>query len=295
MGDQFCDRKNCPDAIYPWPFWREPIGRAQKNPPTPPFLFFCSIWAIGLSSAQIRSLCKLSQLVPKPSSVAPVWTAVFTPGATVMEMIGGSASQPIVCRESTGPITSERPFALPAIVASACAIFAGASSGPSLLPIATQIAMLQLAGLFPPEAMISQSFYLAEDGAQPFQGRTTAAPKYVDLTAEDDPRGYDDMFFWEATQRAGGLAAPDPGRSRHPKAKPPPTPAQIAAYNSNNVGARRAGYPAGSGRFKAKVAPDAAFRAAERELVALLGAAPLDDDPIEEPSPSVRDEIEDFS
>ena len=177
MGDQFCDRKNCPDAIYPWPFWREPIGRAQKNPPTPPFLFFCSIRPIGLRSAQIRSLCKLSQLVPKPSSVAPVWTAVFTPGATVMEMIGGSASRPIVCRESTGPITSERPFALPAIVASACAIFAGASSGPSLLPIATQIAMLQLPGLFPLEAMISQSFIwlkrelsLSKVGPQPLPG-----------------------------------------------------------------------------------------------------------------------------
>ena len=93
-------------------------------------------------------------------------------------------------------------------------------------------------------------FYLAEEGAQPFQGRTTAAPRYVDLTAEDDPRGYDDMLFWEATERAGGLAAPKFGPSRHPKAKPPPTPAQIAAYNPNNVVARRAGYSAGSGRLK---------------------------------------------
>ena len=76
-----------------------------------------------------------------------MWTAVFTPGATVM-----------VCRESTGLITSERPFALPAIVALACATFAGASSGPSLLPIATQIAMLQLVGLSPLETLISQSF-----------------------------------------------------------------------------------------------------------------------------------------
>ena len=151
------------------------------------------------------------------------------------------------------------------------------------------------AGAIPSRSYDQPIFYLAEEGAQPFQGRTAAAPRYVDLTAEDDPRGYDDMFFWEATQRAGGHAAPDPGRSRHPKAKPPPTPAQIAAHNSNNVGARRAGYQAGSGRPKAKAAPDAAFRAAERELVALLGAAPLDDDPIEEPSPSVRDEIEDFS
>ncbi|OLP89578.1 hypothetical protein AK812_SmicGene28942 [Symbiodinium microadriaticum] len=135
-------------------------------------------------------------------------------------------------------------------------------------------------------------FYLAEEGAQPFQGRTTAAPRYVDLTAEDDPRGYDDMLFWEATERAGGLAAPKFGPSRHPKAKPPPTPAQIAAYNSNNVVARRAGYSAGSGRPKAKPAPDAAFRAAERDLVRLLGAAPLDDDPIEEASPPGRDPIE---
>ena len=152
------------------------------------------------------------------------------------------------------------------------------------------------AGKAPPSQNYDQPiFYRAAEGAQPFQGRTTQAPRYVDLTAEDDPRGYDDMFFWEATQRAGGVAAPHPGRSRHPKAKPPPTPAQIAAYNANNVGARRAAYPVGSGRPKAKAAPDAAFRAAERDLADLLGAAPLDDDPIEEPSPSVRDEIEDFS
>ena len=31
LGDQFCDRKNCSEAIDPWPFWHEPIGRAQKN------------------------------------------------------------------------------------------------------------------------------------------------------------------------------------------------------------------------------------------------------------------------
>ncbi|CAE7795556.1 unnamed protein product [Symbiodinium sp. CCMP2592] len=37
--------------------------------------------------------------------------------------------------------------------------------------------------------------------------------------------------------------------------------------------------------MQAKATPDAAFRAAERQLIDLLGAAPLDDDPIEEPSP----------
>ena len=202
-----------------------------------------------------------------------------------MEMIGGSALRPIVCRESTGPITSERPFALPAIAVSACAIFAGASSGPSLLPIATQIAMLQLLGLSPLEAMISQSFIwlkrelsLSKVGPQPLLDTSISLLRTILAVTTT-------RFFWEATQRAGGLAAPHPGRSRHPKAKPPPTPAQIAAYNSNNVGARRAAYAAGSGRPKAKAAPDAAFRAAERDLVHLLGAAPLDDDPIEEPSP----------
>ncbi|OLP80229.1 hypothetical protein AK812_SmicGene39386 [Symbiodinium microadriaticum] len=118
---------------------------------------------------------------------------------------------------------------------------------------------------------------------------------YVDLTAEDDPRGHDDEIFWEATHRAGGLFARETRSPLHPKAKPPPTPAQIAAQTRREFSARAAGYQAGSGRPKAKAAPDAAFRAAERDLIALLGAAPLDDDPIEEPSPSVRDEIEDFS
>ncbi|OLQ04849.1 hypothetical protein AK812_SmicGene12100 [Symbiodinium microadriaticum] len=120
------------------------------------------------------------------------------------------------------------------------------------------------------------------------------AHRYVDLTAEDDPRGYDDAIFWETTQRAGGNAARDAARPRNPKAKPPPTPAQIADRNSNNTGARGAGYQASSRRPKPKAAPDAAFRTAERELIALLGAAPLDDDPIEEPSPSAQDPIEDF-
>ena len=124
---------------------------------------------------------------------------------------------------------------------------------------------------------------------------TNVPPRYVDLTAEDDPRGHDDEIFWEATHRAGGLFARETRSPLHPKAKPPPTPAQIAAQTRREFSARAAGYQAGSGRPKAKAAPDAAFRAAERDLIALLGAAPLDDDPIEEPSPSVRDEIEDFS
>ena len=62
------------------------------------------------------------------------------------------------CRASAGPITSGLPSALPAIDDSACAIFAGASSGPALLPIAIQLAMPRMQGLFPPGTMISRSF-----------------------------------------------------------------------------------------------------------------------------------------
>ena len=65
---------------------------------------------------------------------------------------------------------------------------------------------------------------------------------------------------------------PTPGSRTLPTPKAPPTAAQIAGYNSNNQGARRA---------KAKATPDAAYRAAERELIDLLGADPLDDDPID--------------
>ena len=146
-------------------------------------------------------------------------------------------------------------------------------------------------GAVPPRSYDQPIFYLAEEGARPSDYCTS---RYVDLTAEDDPRGHDDEIFWEATQRAGGQTARD-ARTHLPKAKPPPTPAQIAAQTRREFLARAAGYQAGSGRPKAKAAPDAAFRAAERELVALLGAAPLDDDPIEEPSPPARDPIEDFS
>ena len=85
-------------------------------------------------------------------------TVVFTRAATATEMIGGTASRPIVCRAGAGPITSGLPSALPAIDDSACAIFAGVSSGPALLPIATPLAMPRMQGLFPPETMISRSF-----------------------------------------------------------------------------------------------------------------------------------------
>ena len=85
-------------------------------------------------------------------------TVVFTRAATATEMIGGTASRPIVCRASAGPITSGLPSALPAIDDSACAIFAGVSSGRALLPIAIQLAMPRMQVLFPPETMISRSF-----------------------------------------------------------------------------------------------------------------------------------------
>ncbi|CAE7868876.1 unnamed protein product [Symbiodinium microadriaticum] len=74
--------------------------------------------------------------------------------AIVMAMIGENALRPIECRKSTGLIINERPSALLAIVVSACATFAGVSSGPSLLPIATLIAMLQLIGQAPLDTMI---------------------------------------------------------------------------------------------------------------------------------------------
>ena len=85
-------------------------------------------------------------------------TVVFTRAATATEMTGGTASRPIVCHANAGPITSGLPSALPAIDASACAIFAGVSSGPALLPIAIQLAMPRMQGRFPPETMISRSF-----------------------------------------------------------------------------------------------------------------------------------------
>ena len=85
-------------------------------------------------------------------------TVVFTRAATATEMTGGTASRPIVCRANAGRITSGLPSALPAIDDSACAIFAGVSSGPALLPIAIQLAMPRMPGRFPPETMISRSF-----------------------------------------------------------------------------------------------------------------------------------------
>ena len=86
-----------------------------------------------------------------------MWTAVFSQGATVMAMIGGSALPPIACRKSTGRIIKERPFAQPAIEGSACAIFAEDSSGSSLLPTVILLAMLQLVELAPLDITISLS------------------------------------------------------------------------------------------------------------------------------------------
>ena len=58
-----------------------------------------------------------------------------------------------------------------------------------------------------------------------FTSLARAPPRHIDLTAEDDPRGYDDEIFWEATQRAGGHVARESRSPLHPEAKPPPTPA----------------------------------------------------------------------
>ena len=123
--------------------------------------------------------------------------------------------------------------------------------------------------------------------------------RYAPAAGADPPRGYDDPVFYVASEGARpfqGRTAADRAAQRPrtmPKAKPPPTPAMIAGTRTI-LSLAGAGYQAGPRRPKAKAAPDAAFRAAERELIALLGAAPLDDDPIEEPSPSVPDPIEDF-
>ena len=96
-------------------------------------------------------------------------------------------------------------------------------------------------GAVPPRSSDQPIFYLAEEGARPFQGRTNAPPRYVDLTADDDPRGHDDEIFWEATQRAGGHFARETRSPLHPKAKPPPTPAQIAAQTRRNSRLARRG------------------------------------------------------
>ncbi|CAE7347866.1 tetA, partial [Symbiodinium necroappetens] len=101
--------------------------------------------------------------------------------------------------------------------------------------------------------------------------------RYAPAAGADPPRGYDDPVFYVASEGARpfqGRTAADRAAQRPrtmPKAKPPPTPAMIAAQNSNSFIARGAGYQAGPRRPKAKAAPDAAFRAAERELIALLG------------------------
>ena len=189
--------------------------------PLRPFLFFCQLWAIGPSWAPIKSLCKLSQLAPKTSSVAPVWTAVFTQGATATGMTGGSALRPIVCRKSTGPTINERPSALPAIGASICATSAEGSSGPSLLPIGIRIAMQLLPGPFPLEATTSRSF--------------TSLKKALDLSKvgllylPDMSISLLRMILAVTTMRSSGKPARDARSPLHPKAKPPPTPAQIAA------------------------------------------------------------------
>ena len=288
MGDQFCDRKNCSEAIDPWPFWHEPIGRAQKNPPTPPFSVLLSTMAnrpgLGPDQVALEALAVGTQEeLCRPCVDCGLYTGCYCDGNDWGDCFAADRlpRERWANNQRTPLCTAcDRRFGMCHFCRGQLWACPPAHRDPARYA--------PDAGAVPSRNYDQPIFYLAEEGAQPFQGRTTAAPRHVDLTAEDDPRGYDDMLFWEATQRAGGRAAPKFGRSWHPKAKPPPTPAQIAAYNSNNVVARPAGYSAGSGRPKAKAAPDAAFRAAEQDLVRLLGAAPLDDDPIEDPP---REEI----
>ena len=130
----------------------------KRTHPLRPFLFFCQVWAIGPSWAPIKSLCRLSQLAHKTSSVVPVWTAVFIQDATATGMIGGSALRPIACRKSTGPTINGRPSVLPAIGASTCAISAEGCSGPPLLPIGIRIATQLFPGPFPLGVSTSRSF-----------------------------------------------------------------------------------------------------------------------------------------
>ena len=114
-----------------------------------------------------------------------------------------------------------------------------------------------LAGrLDPPVSPDQPIYYLVPEGtdARPHQGVLGAPLRGPYAGRPLDPR------------------PPTPGSRTLPTPKAPPTAAQIAGYNSNNQGARRA---------KAKATPDAAYRAAERELIDLLGADPLDDDPID--------------
>ena len=264
------------------------LARADRPCPKEPThsALFCSfvVWTIGPVSVPIRSPWKLSRSVHRKSSAVPVSTVVFTQGAIAMAMTGGNASRPIVCRTSIGRPISAHPSAPAAIVALTCAISAEGCSGLPHLPIGIQIAIQLFPRAFPSAALTSRSL--------PRWRKRLPAISISLLRTIDDPRGQDDEIFWEATQRAGGHLPRDTRGPLFPKAKPPPTPAQIAAYRE--FSARAAGYQAGSGRPKAKAAPDAAFRAAERDLIALLGGAPLDD-PIEEPSPPDMDPIEDFS
>ena len=283
MGDQFCDRKNCSEAIDPWPFWHEPIGRAQKNPPTPPFSVLLLTMddrpRLGPDPVALEALAVGTQEeLCRPCVDCGLYTGCYCDGIDWGECFAADRlpREHWANNQRTPLCTAcDRRFNM-------CHFCRG------------------LLWAVPP-AHRDPNRYTAVPGGVPlrssdqpiFASLAKAPPSYIDLTAEDDPRGRDDEIFWEATQRAGGQFAREARTPLHPKATPPPTPAQIAAQRE--FSARHAGYQAGSGRPKAKAAPDAAFRAAERELVALLGAAPLDDDPIEEPSPSVRDEIEDFS
>ena len=282
MGDQFCDRKNCSEAIDPWPFWHEPIGRAQKNPPTPPFSVLLSTMAnrprLGPDQVALEALAVGTQEeLCRPCVDCGLYTGCYCDGNDWGDCFAADR----LPREHWAPnqrtplcTSCDRRFNM-------CHFCRG------------------LLWAAPPAHRDPDRYTAVPKGVplrssdQPiFTSLAKARPSYIDLTAEDDPRGHDDEIFWEATQRAGGRLARETRSPLLPKAKPPPTPAQIAAQRE--FSARVAGYQAGSGRPKAKAAPDAAFRAAERDLIALLGGAPLDD-PIEEPSPPARDPIEDFS
>ena len=148
-------------------------------------------------------------------------------------------------------------------------------------------------GAVPPRSSDQPIFYLADEGARPFQGRTTAPPRYVDLTAEDDPRGHDDEIFWEALSEPGDILLVKIGalyirrrnlRRPQPKSRPRENFRLARRGIKSAPAARRPKRP----RMRLFVQPSGI-------LIALLGAAPLDEDPIEEPSPPGRDPIEDFS
>ncbi|OLP84362.1 hypothetical protein AK812_SmicGene34786 [Symbiodinium microadriaticum] len=153
----------CELAIDPWPFWHEPIGRAQKNPPTPPFVLLFNMGdrpQIGPDQVALQALAVGTQdELCRPCVDCGLYTGCYCDGNDWGECFAADRLP-----HEHWANNQRTPLCTPAIVASACAISAGASSGPSLLPIATKIAMLPLPGLFPLAAMISRSFIWLKRG-----------------------------------------------------------------------------------------------------------------------------------